>query len=400
MPAAILFFATLLIALLVPRSFYLIPVMTGFGGTLFYILKNKRLPAFDKRIIFFALATASLSFLSIIWSVNPEDTLGRSITMFVILFSGALMFSLIEQMTAFCVTKQKYFTAAYFAAYILTALFLLLEYTQNFPVMNKITSEEIFPSYGLNRSVVSMGLLFLPLLYLGYRMLESRPAKILATFLTAGLILTVLCFTQSQTAQIAILCGLLMYGIAYLLNSKASRRILLVFFTGACCLLMLATPFIPSLLQETMQEDRSAEKFVHEANIHERLEIWTFIAGKIAEKPLTGHGVEATKNLKSDEVLPYNNASNFLHPHNAFLQIWVETGILGALLTCAFFVFVGSRILAAPSIAQPLYLAVTTSILCMLSTGYGLWQSWQLGLILTAAALTMFVTRISANRNL
>lgn len=400
MPAIFLLFVAIVMGILVPRSLYLIPLVAGFGGTALYMIRRKAAPSFDKPLFLFFGAVCVISLASTLWSVNPDDTLERSINTLFILAGGALMISLIEHLPALCSKKQKYITAACVVGYAGASLFLLFEYTNSFPVMNHLSAPDPFPSYGLNRSVVTLGLFFLPLLYLGFRMLHTRKAKLAVTALTSTLVFIVLSHTQSQTAQMALLCGLGTYGVFYMAQKQAVRSAMIKAFMGILCIAILAAPLIPTFLQEKTVEAEKTNAFVRDANIMERLEIWTFISGKIAERPLTGHGIEATKNIDADKVFPLNKTDNFLHPHNAFLQIWLETGLIGALIVCGFALLIGRRILAAPAIAQPLYLSMVASCACMLSTGYGLWQSWHLGLMLSAAALAIFVTRISAKRDL
>jgi O-antigen ligase len=118
------------------------------------------------------------------------------------------------------------------------------------------------------------------------------------------------------------------------------------------------------------------------------------VAGRIHEKPWLGHGIEATKNFISPVRLPVNDTTGVLHPHNSYLQIWVELGLAGALIACMLAILVLRRINQSPIENQPLYFGVFAGIVSLLATGYGLWQSWHLGLIFAAAALCRIVTRV------
>lgn len=90
----------------------------------------------------------------------------------------------------------------------------------------------------------------------------------------------------------------------------------------------------------------------------QRILIWQATLERILEKPFFGHGVNATPTW----VETYASRPEFLeqlmpelinkriipnHPHNMPLQIWVETGLVGAAL-CAVILVLAGRALPAP----------------------------------------------------
>ena len=88
------------------------------------------------------------------------------------------------------------------------------------------------------------------------------------------------------------------------------------------------------------------------------------------------------------------NTDNVLHPHNAILQVWVEFGVMGALLASALVVFLFLRLDRLSPCLQRYYTALLIVMLGMLSMGYGLWQAWQLGMLFSIPAFSMMVTRL------
>ncbi|HBA43609.1 MAG TPA: hypothetical protein DCZ07_11605, partial [Alphaproteobacteria bacterium] len=67
-----------------------------------------------------------------------------------------------------------------------------------------------------------------------------------------------------------------------------------------------------------------------------------------------------------------------LHPHNGALQIWLELGLPGALITAALLLALGFGIAALP-LPTPQRAAATaafTATLCLILLSFGLWQNW------------------------
>ena len=81
-----------------------------------------------------------------------------------------------------------------------------------------------------------------------------------------------------------------------------------------------------------------------------RLDSWNYVLQKIMERPITGWGVEASKTW--DETVRIIGAAGREvdyrivpgHPHNGGLQIWSETGLIGAILVSVFALLLGDRL--------------------------------------------------------
>jgi O-antigen ligase len=129
-----------------------------------------------------------------------------------------------------------------------------------------------------------------------------------------------------------------------------------------------------------------------------RLEIWSFVGGKIAEKPVFGWGLDSSRAIPGGiDVIPGAPSGQQwlpLHPHNAALQLWLELGAPGALL---FALFVAWVWLALASVAwPPLYAAAAgSSLVTALIVGfgsYGVWQEWWIA----TEFLTLFAILVMA----
>ena len=118
-----------------------------------------------------------------------------------------------------------------------------------------------------------------------------------------------------------------------------------------------------------------------------RLDIWAFTSSLVAEHPLRGWGLDASRAFGA--AIP-------LHPHNAAIQIWLELGALGAALAGALVGWIGSILTAASRVNPSLAAAGAGSLTAYLVIGalsFGVWQEWWLALGGLAAACFVLVGR-------
>lgn len=126
-----------------------------------------------------------------------------------------------------------------------------------------------------------------------------------------------------------------------------------------------------------------------------RLEIWRAVIEQIKEAPFFGHGLSATRSM--DQLIELRGSQiNVLplHAHNAGLQIWFETGAVGASFTALLLLALANRVKTiALSLDQAIGLAGIGAIwLVTVSIGYGLWQEWHHG----ALALAVFTAWLNS----
>jgi hypothetical protein len=122
-----------------------------------------------------------------------------------------------------------------------------------------------------------------------------------------------------------------------------------------------------------------------------RVEIWTYVLGRIPEALLFGHGVDASRTVAE---LGYIGDFSFpilpLHPHCAPLQIWFELGLVGAVLlalTCAVcFILAGHALRREPEAACAAA-GSFGAIAALWSVSYGAWQEWLIAIAFVAAGL-------------
>ncbi|MEN0074817.1 MAG: O-antigen ligase family protein [Paracraurococcus sp.] len=247
-------------------------------------------------------------------------------------------------------------------------------------------------AFGLKPAASAMGL-WLPLVAVA-----PWPRALRALALLAGAVVLVL--LPGEAAKIAVLAGGLAGGLAWLAPRLAPRLL-----GAGLALAILAMPLVLGpVLARGVPADGIPPSAAH------RLLIWDFVTSRIAEHPIRGWGMEASRAipghrdhaspaalerfrltgpgaalwLPTAELLP-------LHPHNGALQLWLELGLPGALLGAGLALLLGR---AAARSARP---AVATAVLAAASVtamlSFGAWQEWWVGAELMALAATAGLPR-------
>jgi exopolysaccharide production protein ExoQ len=235
---------------------------------------------------------------------------------------------------------------------------------------------------------VSLLALLLPLVF-------AVPRLPLAAKLAVALPgLAVALWLPGESAKIAAALGLLATAVAALaprLVARASAALVALVFLAAPLVFGIALARLPDLSPLPYSASH-------------RVLIWDFAAAQIAERPVLGWGMEASRGipggttnfdtatlgrfgLTSPEERGFFTARQTqrlpLHPHNAALQVWLELGLVGAVLAAA---LAAAAFLAASPSAAALGAAVAGAVTGQLS--FGVWQPWWIASLLLAAVIT------------
>lgn len=337
-----------------------------------------------------------LAALSAFWSPDVSFALERSGKIALIILPGLWFVAAARQIETADISQTLIRILTYF--YIAAGFLIALEYSWDFKLYRALISpdENLVLINKLNRSLVCLSLFYLPVLFAATRSVQNKTGKIFITGLMTASLLVALFLTSSQTAQLSFIVAL-----AFFLGFPTQKKKLWIGLATLIIGLSFAAPWIAKAsLKALSNHEYSSGSIFLKASIPHRLEVWDFAATQALKNPVYGRGVEALRNLKSDEIMPYVQSDHILHPHNAALQIWVEFGVIGILLGSLLLLYILRQCWRAPPAMRALYLGVFMATLCTAMTGYGVWQSWQLGLFLILSALTITAgksTEISSN---
>ncbi|MEO6376482.1 MAG: O-antigen ligase family protein [Caulobacteraceae bacterium] len=112
-----------------------------------------------------------------------------------------------------------------------------------------------------------------------------------------------------------------------------------------------------------------------------RQAIWRFVVDRIYEHPLRGWGLDASRSLP--EPVP-------LHPHDGALQLWLELGVPGAVLSALFWAWMIWSLATVEARDRTLAAVGAATAFAYLTIGalsFGIWQEWWLALGALAAGV-------------
>ncbi len=131
-----------------------------------------------------------------------------------------------------------------------------------------------------------------------------------------------------------------------------------------------------------------------------RLYIWDFVSSRIMEKPVMGWGVGASRHIGDQEIIVDPKWGEIgeavpLHPHNAFLQLQLELGVIGLVLSL---VPIGMMLwrLSSPTISHAARFAGTGllfSVFFQYAISFSVWSSWWNAAVLFSLAIMVAAWR-------
>lgn len=196
-----------------------------------------------------------------------------------------------------------------------------------------------------------------------------------------------------STGGVALVFGMVISGLVYWLRRRAAMAIAVVLVAGiAMAPLLTTTVFTPRAMSEITKT--ALPTILH------RIHIWKFAAEHIAEHPVRGWGMNASRSLPGGTTRAYDEYQDRqlgenmpLHPHNLPLQMWLELGLPGAALLCALVLLIPWR-LTGPALGRTgaaLACGQFFAVLTISGMSYGAWQSWWIASLWLGAALAAVI---------
>ncbi|HAB38135.1 MAG TPA: hypothetical protein DCE52_09105 [Rhodobacteraceae bacterium] len=230
------------------------------------------------------------------------------------------------------------------------------------------------------KTIFSAGVIFVSLICPAVLYYSWINNKIIFSLLiiTVSIVMTI---SQSFAAIFAVMAGVLSSIFILYFGFKAINviKICLIFFT-------LSVPILgPGILTGVneivlgQQSEEADESVGIKGSVAHRYYIWKFTIDRAREHPILGWGLDASRSLPGGDVnIGIGRELMPLHPHNAFLQIWVELGYVGLMLLASIIWLMFPR--TPPGEAFDKRMAILPITICMLvvimSLSFGIWQSW------------------------
>jgi len=188
------------------------------------------------------------------------------------------------------------------------------------------------------------------------------------------------------------------FGLVFAFLGQRFPRLVLKGLIGFAIIMIAGAPLLASLAQMV---DKESLQSLPMSWIH-RLYMWEFLPPQIREHPFIGHGFDSARTFKDQLVLPNGETVSLvsMHTHNAGLQIWLETGLVGALLA----IFCLSRlskplshfVLGSPRRAFGLS-GFLLAFIITASLSFGVWQFWWWGCLVFGLAVIQLYSEDTEN---
>jgi O-antigen ligase len=188
---------------------------------------------------------------------------------------------------------------------------------------------------------------------------------------------------DSATAQLGALVACLTFPAAF-----AAPRIVRLLGLATVLLTLAIAPVMGTLASRTLGQ--AVDQAMPGAHAGDRIAIWRSFEVAALKRPWFGNGFGSSLNMQNAPVAAEVPADRVTllgssHPHNAFLQVWVELGLVGALLVAALAVLLFRAIGRMAPWLQPYALTTVAAACTVALVSHGAWQAWWMATLLAAS---------------
>ena len=310
------------------------------------------------------------------WSFDVQRALILALRLGGLVLAGLALYAVVRSRTA---DERRQIARWLSIGYGLGILAFLVEYLLDFPIIRlakQLDPSETIPLSRLNRGAAALAMLIWPVAAATLPGLRARWRLVLPLC-----IVPIVALSESAAALAGLLLGCAFVVLLELRRTPARQLLIVVVVLG-----FVMGPVIAHQLY-----DRGLHESDHLAhNAQARVYIWNFVADRIAEKPVLGWGLDASRHIPNFGTPTFGGEAGKvvpLHPHNAVLQLWLELGAIGAGLGLLIVAYVWRRIGPLPRVQGLAAHGLLVTTLVIACTAYGTWQSKWVSVVFAVAAL-------------
>ncbi len=375
-----------------PRALAFWPGFLGLSSAIWWCFVQKQKLVFPKRVFCAIGALCGLIVTSSLWSLSPQNALEKSLTVSAIILTSTILFRFLLSVPKGTLRPYFWFLPV---GVILASLLCSFELYFGMPIYNATRDDglnEIGTSVFNRGTVAIIFFFFVSWLFVKDANMQARSEGTLLGLMFISIIL-MLSLGQSQSAQLAFAGGIL---TMFLFPSRFQISFKILTFT--LVILLALTPVIVHFLYQQFVLDIQNVEWLREAYAGHRIEIWNFVTNYAMNGPFYGYGIEAARYVAQyDHDYIYHTKETVLHPHNFAVQIWIEFGVLGVIAFAGLFYFICDRLAQIPHIKRPYAVALFFAVLSVSAFGYGMWQSWWIGLMMILVSLSSIAVQEDAS---
>lgn len=238
-------------------------------------------------------------------------------------------------------------------------------------------------------------IMILPIAVVGFLCAKSASRRLLYLF-AGGVLGACLIFTWSRGAWLGIMIAMMLFLLMY------SKKFLVVGLFG-----ILAIPFLPFVLPQSILNRFLSIGNLGDSSTSYRVNIWDGTLDMVSDHFLSGIGVGVDVFGKVYPRYALSGIELAPHSHNLYLQILVETGILGLLLFILFlitwarhnFTFFSKPLPRTPRLSAAALFCGLLAVLAQGMTDY-IWYNYRVYLVFwLLIGLTVAIARTTQNEN-
>jgi len=344
-----------------------------------------------------ALATASS-----LWSIDRNLTVAAILPISALMAAGLVLVAGAPRMDASGYRLEKMILAGFAFALV---VFLFESVTENWLTRTargldwEILINDFAGNFGTD-PLLKNGTVILSLLYWPLAATLLRRGRWPAAIIAWTLLFYLAIDYSAETAALSLIVGAIISGLAAWRAKLVTGALAIIFAVGVLAAPIAADRLLAPINQSNVGKITQYPQIPF--SIANRLLTWKFVETRIWERPWAGWGFRSSRaipggnekfaiEIVNPETKSISRVLDFnipLHPHNQWLQIWLELGVGGALIVALFgagFIYRARRLNLSKSFAATLP-GLITSVLIFASASFGAWQNWWIATVFLAIA--------------
>jgi O-antigen ligase len=316
--------------------------------------------------------------VSATWSVDPEHSLLIAARLAGLFAAGFALTATTEALVS-----PRRLLRCFYIGLALALVLMLIQFTTDGLLTRSFTARD-FSAPQLNQASDTLAILVLP----ASAHLVCHGRGRLALVLAAAT-LTIIYGLVGTVAKTAVSVGILLAALFYFSPRHVARLAAIL-----SVLVIITAPLTFARLARLERITETAETLKFSA--WHRLMIWSFAGDRIAERPLSGWGLDAARAIPgANEPVYAGRVWLPLHPHNAAIQLWLELGVPGAVFFALIAAWLWLGLAAAPWPRLFMAAAGASLMAAFVTTigSYGIWQEWWIGTLWFSLFLILVMLR-------
>ena len=372
-----------LVSAVAPKGTVVLLLLAALLAVPAHWLAHRRFPVPDLRFVIVLALLLAWCAIASSWAFDLGQSLVLVVRIAVIFAAGMVLFPIAAALDDAARARVCRWLVG---GFVLTLALMAAEVALGYPAIRSF--KEVSSgreAIALNRGAIAMSLIVWPLV--AYLWGRGFGWKSLVIPVLLGIAST---FLLSAAATLGFAAG-----VAAFLLVVSQRKVGRVITLAACVVAFAATPFA---VREMHNHGWHRADWLSGSERH-RVEIWNFSVDRIAEKPLLGWGFDTSRHIGEFffDAGEANPKIVSLHPHNAPLQIMLELGAIGAVITLALLWLLARRLDGLSRRPRECGQAMFIATLAIACVAFGQWQNWWLALLVSLALLVP-LTALPAGR--